>query len=219
VSGSALPGGLAAAFMDRWGDTLYNLYGSTEASWASIATPRDLRQDPGTAGRPPRGTRVVILDRAGRPVPQGEIGQIYVGNEMLFEGYIGGADHDLRDGLLGTGDLGHVDSSGLLYVDGRADDMVVSGGENVFPRPVEELLAKLPQVREVAVIGVTDADFGQRLAAFLVLHPGQQLEADEVREYVRHYLARFSVPRDVLFLDELPRTATGKVIPRALRSL
>ena len=138
---------------------------------------------------------------------------------MLFEGYTGGTHHDLRDGLLGTGDLGHVDSVGLLYVDGRADDMVVSGGENVFPSPVEELLAKLPQVREVAVIGVADAEFGQRLAAYLVLHPGQRLEADEVREYVRHYLARFSVPRDVLFLDELPRTATGKVIPRALRSL
>ncbi|GIH09862.1 fatty-acyl-CoA synthase [Rhizocola hellebori] len=219
VSGSALPGGLATAFMDHWGDSLYNLYGSTEASWASIATPLDLRKDPGTAGRPPHGTRVVILDRAGRPVPQGEIGQIYVGNEMLFEGYTGNEDHDLRDGLLGTGDLGHIDGDGLLYVDGRADDMVVSGGENVFPRPVEELLAKLPQVREVAVIGVPDADFGQRLAAYLVLHPGQRLEADEVREYVRHYLARFSVPRDVLFLEELPRTATGKVIPRVLRSL
>lgn len=217
VSGSALPGGLATAFMNSWGDTLYNLYGSTEASWASIATPSDLRKDPGTAGRPPHGTRVAILDRAGRPVRPGEVGQIYVGNEMLFEGYTAGSNHDLREGLLGTGDLGHIDSQGLLYVDGRADDMVVSGGENVFPRPVEELLAKLPQVREVAVVGVADPEFGQRLAAFLVLHPGQRLEADEVREYVRHYLARFSVPRDVVFLDELPRTATGKVIPRLLR--
>ncbi|HCT75515.1 MAG TPA: acyl-CoA synthetase [Micromonosporaceae bacterium] len=239
VSGSALPGGLAIAFMDRWGDSLYNLYGSTEASWASIATPRDLRKNPGTAGRPPHGTRVVILDPAGRPVPKGAIGQIYVGNEMLFEGYTGnsgpsglasrkgssssspdaaeGNGQDLRDGLLGTGDLGHVDSDGLLHVDGRADDMVVSGGENVFPRPVEELLAKLPQVREVAVIGVPDAEFGERLAAYLVLHPGHYLDDAEVREYVRHYLARFSVPRDVHFLNELPRTATGKVIPRLLR--
>ncbi|HEX6681285.1 MAG TPA: AMP-binding protein [Candidatus Limnocylindrales bacterium] len=217
VSGSALPGGLATGFMDTWGDCLYNLYGSTEASWASIATPRDLRRDPGTAGRPPRGTRVVVLDPQGRQVPTGQVGQIFVGNEMLFEGYTAGNGQDLRDGLLGTGDLGHVDSHGLVYVDGRADDMVVSGGENVFPRPVEELLAQLPQVREVAVIGVTDAEFGQRLAAFVVLHPGQVLDADEVREYVRHYLARFSVPRDVHFLYELPRTATGKVIPRLLR--
>ena len=217
VSGSALPGGLATAFLGTWGDCLYNLYGSTEASWASIATPQDLRKDPGTAGRPPRGTRVVVLDPQGQPVSTGQVGQIYVGNEMLFEGYTAGNGRDLRDGLLGTGDLGHLDSHGLVYVDGRADDMVVSGGENVFPRPVEELLAGLPQVREVAVIGVADAEFGQRLAAFIVLHPGQVLDADEVREYVRHYLARFSVPRDVHFMRELPRTATGKVIPRLLR--
>lgn len=217
VSGSALPGGLATAFMDTWGDCLYNLYGSTEVSWASIATPRDLRRDPGTAGRPPHGTTVVILDPAGRPVPTGQIGQIYVGNEMLFEGYTAENGQDLRNGLMGTGDLGHLGADGLLYVDGRSDDMVVSGGENVFPRPVEELLARLPQVREVAVIGVPDAEFGERLAAFLVLHPGQTLTADEVREYVRHYLARFSVPRDVHFVPELPRTATGKVIPRLLR--
>lgn len=217
VSGSALPGGLATAFMDTWGDCLYNLYGSTEASWASIATPRDLRRNPGTAGRPPHGTRLVVLDPAGREVPTGQIGQIYVGNEMLFEGYTAGNGQDLRDGLLGTGDLGHVDAHGLVHVNGRADDMVVSGGENVFPRPVEELLAQLPQVREVAVVGVPDAEFGQRLAAHLVLHHGQQLTGDEVREYLRHYLARFSVPRDVYFLDELPRNATGKVIPRLLR--
>jgi acyl-CoA synthetase (AMP-forming)/AMP-acid ligase II len=218
VSGSALPGGLATAFMDRWGDCLYNLYGSTEASWASIATPGDLRRDPGTAGRPPHGTRVMILDPQGKPVRRGEVGQIFVGNEMLFDGYTGGPNgRDLRDGLLGTGDLGHIDSGGLVYVDGRADDMVISGGENVFPRPVEDLLARLPQVREVAVVGVPDVEFGQRLAAFLVLHPGHPLDADEVREYVRHYLARFSVPRDVYFLAELPRTATGKVIARLLR--
>ena len=121
--------------------------------------------------------------------------------------------------MLGTGDLGHVDADGLLHVNGRADDMMVSGGENVFPRPVEELLAKLPQVREVAVIGVPDPEFGERLAAYLVLHPGRELDADEVREYVRHYLARFSVPRDVrLPQRELPRTATGKVHPPAIGS-
>jgi len=159
---------------------------------------------------------VKVLDEDGRPVPDGETGRIFVGNEMLFEGYTSGATRPMHDGLLATGDLGHVDSSGLLYVDGREDDMIVSGGENVFPADVEDLLAALPQVREVAVVGVPDEEFGQRLAAYIVLKPGERLDADAVREHVRANRARFCVPRDVVFLDELPRNATGKVVPRDL---
>ncbi|MEU5551734.1 MULTISPECIES: AMP-binding protein [unclassified Micromonospora] len=217
VSGSALPGGLPAAFMDTYGDVLYNLYGSTEASWASIATPVDLRTAPTTAGRPPHGTRLAIVDDDGEPVPSGRVGRILVGNDMLFEGYTSGADRERHDGLLDTGDLGRINADGLLFVDGRADDMIVSGGENVFPAEVEQLLAHLPQVREAAVIGVRDAEYGQRLTAFLALHPGETLDAEAVREYVRHYLARFSVPRDVVFVKYLPRNATGKVLTRELR--
>jgi acyl-CoA synthetase (AMP-forming)/AMP-acid ligase II len=217
VSGSALTADLSTAFMAAWGDCLFNLYGSTEASWASIATPSELRANPTTVGRPPHGTRVAIVDRDGRPVPPGQVGEICVGNDMLFEGYTGGGrGRRTRDGLLATGDLGHVDTRGLVYVDGRADDMVVSGGENVFPRPVEDLIASFPEVREVAVVGVPDADFGQRLAAFVVLRAGRRLSPDDVRTRVRQRLARFSVPRDVHFVAELPRTATGKVVPRLL---
>ncbi|MCM0674651.1 AMP-binding protein [Micromonospora phytophila] len=217
VSGSALPGGLAPRFMDAYGDVLYNLYGSTEVSWASIAGPADLRAAPTTAGRPPHGTRLAILDPVGEPVPDGRVGRIFVGNEMLFEGYTSGASRERRDGLLDTGDLGRINADGLLFVDGRADDMIVSGGENVFPSEVEDLLARLPQVREAAVIGVPDPEYGQRLAAFLALHPGETLDPEAVREYVRHYLARFSVPRDVIFVKYLPRNATGKVLSRELR--
>jgi acyl-CoA synthetase (AMP-forming)/AMP-acid ligase II len=137
---------------------------------------------------------------------------------MLFDGYTSGHRRELRDGLLDTGDLGHLDADGLLYVDGRADDMVVPGGENVFPAEVADLLAGLPQVREVAVLGVRDDEFGQRLAAYLVLCRGERLDADAVREYVRRYLARFAVPRDVHFVAELPRNATGKVVHRDLPS-
>jgi acyl-CoA synthetase (AMP-forming)/AMP-acid ligase II len=217
VSGSALPGGLATRFMNRYGDILYNLYGSTEASWVSIATPEELRRAPTTAGRPPHGTRVAIVSHAGAPLPVGRTGRILVANEMLFEGYTNAGRRDLPGGLLATGDLGHVDEDGLLYVDGREDDMIVSGGENVFPSEVEDLLAGLPQVREVAVVGVPDAEFGQRLAAWVALYPGEALDADAVREYVRHNLARFAVPRDVHFVRVLPRNATGKVVPRDLR--
>ncbi|MDG4821959.1 AMP-binding protein [Asanoa sp. WMMD1127] len=216
VSGSALPGDLATRFMDTNGDVLYNLYGSTEVSWASVATPAELRRTPGTAGRPPRGTRVAILSAAGTPVAPGTVGRIFVGNDMLFEGYAGHASVESHDGMLSTGDLGFVDSAGLLTVSGRADDMVISGGENVFPSAVEDLLSTLPGVREAAVVGVPDAEFGQRLAAFVVTHDGVTLTADEVRDYVRRVGARFAVPRDVRFVTELPRTTTGKVMKRAL---
>ncbi len=216
VSGSALPGGLATRFMDAYGDVLYNLYGSTEASWASIATPEELRQAPNTAGRPPHGTRIAILSGAGQPLPPGRTGRIFVGNDMLFEGYTNGAARETHSGLLATGDLGHLDERGLLFVDGREDDMIISGGENVFPAAVEDLLAGLPQVREVAVIGVPDAEFGQRLAAWIALRDGEYLDPAAVREYVRQRLARFAVPRDVRFVHALPRNATGKVVPRDL---
>jgi acyl-CoA synthetase (AMP-forming)/AMP-acid ligase II len=215
VSGSALVGGLATRFMDAYGDVLYNLYGTTEASWVSIANPADLRRAPSTAGRPPHGTQVAILGTDGRPQPEGQIGRIFVGNDMLFEGYTSGQAVPTYQGLLGTGDLGHVDD-GLLFVDGREDDMIISGGENVYPSEVEELLSGLPQVREVAVVGVPDQEYGQRLAVYLALHPGERLDAPAVREYVRHYLARFCVPRDVYFIPSLPRNATGKVVTRYL---
>lgn len=217
VSGSALPGGLATRFMNRYGDILYNLYGSTEASWVSIATPEELRRAPNTAGRPPHGTQVAIVSHAGAPLPVGRTGRILVANGMLFEGYTNANQRNLQNGLLATGDLGHLDADGLLYVDGREDDMIISGGENVFPSEVEDLLAGLPQVREVAVVGVPDAEFGQRLAAWIALYPGEMLDADAVREYVRRNLARFAVPRDVHFVAALPRNATGKVVPRDLR--
>jgi acyl-CoA synthetase (AMP-forming)/AMP-acid ligase II len=217
VSGSALPATLATAFMDEFGDVLYNLYGSTEASWVTIATPADLRACPDTAGTPPPGTTVAILDDAGDPVPPGATGRIFAANELLFAGYTGGGTKEMRDGLMSLGDVGHLDEEGRLFVDGRDDDMIISGGENVFPSAIEDVLEKLPQVREVAVIGVPDERFGQRAAAFVVLREDGALDADAVRAHVREHLARFAVPRDVHFLDALPRNATGKVLRRALQ--
>ncbi|WP_238009217.1 AMP-binding protein [Dactylosporangium sp. AC04546] len=216
TSGSALTGPLATRFMRVYGEVLYNLYGSTEASWASIATPGELIAAPGTAGRPPQGTRVAILDEAGRDLPIGVVGRIFVGNDMIFEGYTNGTGRETHGDLLATGDLGHLSEDGLLFVDGREDDMVISGGENVYPAAVEDVIAELPQVREVAVAGVPDDEFGQRLAAWIALHDGEWVEPDAVREYVRHRLARFSVPRDVYYIPALPRNATGKIVRRQL---
>ncbi|MEA2218127.1 MAG: hypothetical protein QOJ35_753 [Solirubrobacteraceae bacterium] len=215
-SGSALPGALATRAMDVFGDVLYNLYGSTEVAWATIATPGDLRAAPGTAGRPPRGTVVRLYGDGDREVGPGESGRIFVGNEMVFEGYTGGGGKPSLHGLLSSGDVGHLDEAGRLFVDGRVDEMIVSGGENVFPREVEDLVARLDGVEEVAAIGVDDERFGQRLRAFVVLTAGAALTEHDVRDHVRRNLAAFKVPRDVVFVDELPRNAAGKVLKRTL---
>lgn len=216
ISGAALPGDLATRFMDAFGDRLYNVYGSTEASWVSIATPRDLRADPRTAGRPPRNTALAILDDAGRRVGRSTIGEIHAANELMFEGYTGGEPMEVRDGLLATGDLGHIDHRGLLFVHGRRDGMVVSGGENVLPGDVEDAVLRLPEVHEAAVVGVPDPEWGQRLAAYIVLRPGATLSAETVRAQVHAQVARYAVPREVHFIPELPRNATGKVVHRWL---
>jgi fatty-acyl-CoA synthase len=216
LSGSAIPGDLATRWMDAFGDNLYNLYGSTEVGWATIATPEDLRADPATAGRPPLHTVVELLDRHGREVPRGQEGRIFVGSELLFEGYTGGGGKEMVDGLMSTGDTGWFDEDGRLHVSGRDDEMIVSGGENVFPREVEDLLSGRDDVVEAAVVGVEDVEFGQRLKAFVVPRPGADLAEAEVQAFVRENLARYKVPREVVFLDELPRNATGKVLKREL---
>ncbi len=218
VSGSAFPGDLATQAMDTFGDIVYNLYGSTEVAWATIATPEDLRAAPGTAGRPPLGTVVKLLDEHGREVAPGEVGRIFVANEFMFEGYTDGGNKEIVRGMMRTGDVGRLDAQGRLFVDGRDDEMIVSGGENVFPREVEDLLADHEQIEEVAVVGVEDAEFGQRLKAFVVPRNGNGLTQEAVQDYVKANLARFKVPRDVVFVQELPRNATGKVLKRELRT-
>jgi acyl-CoA synthetase (AMP-forming)/AMP-acid ligase II len=216
VSGSALPGPLATRVMDRFGDVLYNLYGSTEVAWATIATPQDLRAAPGCAGRPPLGTIVKLYDEDDREVPTGQTGRIFVASGFPFEGYTGGETKATIGELMSSGDVGHFDAAGRLFIDGRDDDMIVSGGENVFPAEVEDLLAAHPAVREVAVVGVGDEDWGQRLKAVVVLHEAAGADEDELKRYVKQNLAAFKVPREIAFVDALPRNATGKVLKREL---
>src|SRR5438067_13020399 len=198
--------------MDAFGDLLCNSRGSAETGWPALADPADLRAAPGTVGRPPEGTIVSLLDDDGCPVAQGESGRIFVGSEMVFEGYTGGGGKDVVDGLTSTGDVGHFDDEGRLFVEGRDDDMIVSGGENVFPAEVQELLQAHEGVSDVAVVGIDDDEMGQRLAAFVVPAAADGLSADDVKSYVRSNLARYKVPRDVEFVDEIPRTPTGKVV-------
>jgi fatty-acyl-CoA synthase len=216
VSGSAVGPSLVRRTASAFGPVLYNLYGSTEVAEASIATPDDLALDPATVGRPPRGTIVKILGEDGTELSVGETGRIFVGNNAQFEGYSGGGHKEQIGGLMSSGDVGHFDGRGLLFIDGRDDEMIVSGGENVFPAEVEHLLAGHDAIVEAAAIGVDDDRFGQRLKAFVVVRDGTALTEDEVREYVRENLASYKVPREVVFLDELPRNPTGKVLKRTL---
>ena len=190
-----------------------------DVAYATIATPEDLLQEPGTVGKVVRGSIVKILDEDGNEVPPGTSGEIFVGNISQFEGYTGGGGKDAVGGLLSSGDVGHFDEQGRLFIDGRADDMIVSGGENVFPGEVEELLAGHERIAEAAVIGVDDENFGQRPKAFVVPRSGAELSEDEVKDYVRDNLARYKTPREVVFGDELPRNPTGKVVKRDLEQL
>jgi fatty-acyl-CoA synthase len=216
VSGSALGADLARKATTAFGPVVYNLYGSTEIAYATIATPADLEADPSTVGSVVRGSIVKLFDENGNEVADGETGRIFVGNLSQFEGYTGGGNKDMLQGLMSSGDVGHFDAEGRLYIDGRDDEMIVSGGENVFPAEVEELLCAHESIQEAAAIGVDDEKFGQRLKAFVVLHGSAKLTEDEIKDYVKDNLANYKVPREVVFLDELPRNPTGKVLKREL---
>ena len=136
---------------------------------------------------------------------------------LSFDGYTNGETKLVIDGFMSTGDVGHLDTAGRLFIDGRDDDMIVSGGENVYPLEVEDLLNNHPHIVEAAVVGVADDDFGQRLHAFVVPTIDAGLDGPAVQAYVRDHLARYKVPRDVTFLETLPRNATGKILKRELR--
>jgi fatty-acyl-CoA synthase len=210
--GSQLGAELCKRAMAAFGPILYNLYGSTEVAYATIATPKDLLAEPGCVGEVVRGSIVEILDADDQEVPPETTGRIFVGNASQFEGYTGGGSKESVRGLMNSGDVGHFDHDGRLFIDGRDDDMIVSGGENVFPSEVEELLSGHEAIEEAAVIGVDDEQFGQRLKAFIVTRDGAELSEDQAKEYVSQKLARYKTPREVVFLDELPRNPTGKVV-------
>ncbi|NKY30569.1 acyl-CoA synthetase [Nocardia gamkensis] len=217
VAGSSLGPDLATRAQRTLGPVLYNMYGSTEVAYATIATPHDLADQPSCVGKPVRGVQIQILDDHGRPTPNGETGRIFVGNPYQSEGYTGGGHKDIISGLMASGDVGHFDTAGRLFIDGRDDDMIVSGGENVFPQEIADLLIAHPAIREACCLGVPDDTYGHRIRAFVVLTEPGTLTADDIRDHVKANLARYKVPRDVVFLDALPRNATGKVLERVLR--
>jgi fatty-acyl-CoA synthase len=219
VSGSALGADVAERALKDFGPVVYNMYGSTEIAFATIAEPKHLQHNSSTAGPVVKGVKVKIYDDNGKELPQGEVGRIFVGTTFPFEGYTGGGGKQIIDGLLSSGDVGYFDEHGLLYISGRDDEMIVSGGENVFPAEVEDLISGHPDVVEATALGVEDKEWGHRLRAFVVKKQNADLDEDTVKHYVRDHLAKYKVPREVIFLDELPRNPTGKILKRELRDL
>ncbi|WP_082975313.1 acyl-CoA ligase FadD12 [Mycobacterium sp. E3247] len=222
ASGSRMRPDVVIAFMDEFGDVIYNNYNATEAGMIATATPSDLRAAPDTAGRAAGGTEIRILDSEFNELSTGEVGTIYVRNDTQFEGYTSGTTKDFHAGFMSSGDVGYLDDAGRLFVVGRDDEMIVSGGENVYPIEVEKTLAAHPDVAEAAVIGVDDEQYGQRLAAFVVLSPGASLDKEAtpeaLKQHVRENLANYKVPREIAVLDELPRGSTGKIQRNELQS-
>ncbi|MBX3232705.1 MAG: AMP-binding protein [Labilithrix sp.] len=220
TTGAALPGPLANDFMDAYGDVVFNLYGSTETGMVTLAKPEDLRAAPGTIGKAVPGNDIRLLDDDKRDVAPGEVGELYVKNQVLVAGYHKDAkatSDSMVDGYFSVGDLARRDRDGRFFIEGRKRDMVISGGVNVYPAEVEGVLEQHPAVGEVAVVGVPDREWGERVRAFVVPKLGMTLDEPTLKTFARERLSGPKVPRDFVFLDALPRNPTGKVLKRELR--
>jgi fatty-acyl-CoA synthase len=219
--GAQLAGPLATRFMDAFGDVLHVFYGATETGLVTLASPEHLRAAPTTIGVAVPGNEIRLLDENKRDVEEGEVGELYVKNKLLVAGYHedDAATRDsMVDGFFSVGDLARRDRWGRYFIEGRKRDMIISGGTNVYPAEVEHALADHPAIDEVAVIGVPDPEWGERVRAFVVLRAGAELDPALLKEWAKKRLASPKVPRDVVFVPSLPKNPTGKVLKRELRA-
>jgi len=219
--GAPLSGPLARRFMDRFGHVLYNFYGATETGINTLATPHELLTSPGTIGHVVGGNEIRLLDDRGEQAGVGETGELWVRNDMLVAGYHQddqATQQSMLEGFFSVGDLAHQDEHGLLHIDGRKRDMIISGGVNIYPAEVEEVLARHPAIAEAAVVGIADEEWGERVRAFVSLHAGADATVEEIIAYARSELAGTKVPREVIILPDLPRNPTGKVLKTELRA-
>jgi fatty-acyl-CoA synthase len=220
TGGAPLPGPLGQEVMDHFGDVLYNFYGATETGLVTLASPRDLREAPATIGPAVPGNDIRLLDDAGKLVPKGSVGELWVKNKLLVEGYhedAAATKDSLRDGYFSVGDLARCDAKGRYFIEGRKRDMIISAGVNVYPAEVEGVIEEHPDVAEVAVVGLSDAEWGERVTAFVVMRPGIARDSEALKAWTRERLAGPKRPREYVFMDVLPRNPTGKVLKRELR--
>ncbi len=220
VAGAPSQQGSKERMLDIFGPTLYEFYGSTEGAINTLMRPDDHRKKPGSCGTVYPGTELKLLDDEGNEVPRGEVGELFIHNEMLVDGYYGNEEATsaaFRDGWLSVGDMARVDEDGYYFIVDRKKDMVISGGVNIYPAEVEEVLQEHPDIFEAAVIGVPDSEWGESLKAFIVPHTGATLTEEAVLAYCDAQMADYKRPRSFVFLDELPRNPSGKILKRDLR--
>jgi fatty-acyl-CoA synthase len=222
TAGAPLPGPLANAFMDEFGDVLHNVYGATETGMVTLAKPSDLRAAPGTIGRIVPGNHLRLIGEDGADAAAGGIGELYVHSPMLVKGYYkndAATKESMIDGYFSVGDLARIDVNGRVFIEGRRRDLIISGGTNVYPAEVESALDEHPSIEESAVVGVANADLGEHVRAFVVLKFGRELTEADLRLFLRKQLSGVKVPREYVFMDELPRNLSGKVLKNELRKI
>ncbi len=224
ISGTApLAQAMKARIIEHFGEgKLYERYGTTETNIATALRPVDQLRKIACVGQPLPGTHVRVLDDAGNEVPRGEIGELAVGSPYLFSGYLNlpeATAKATRGDWFVTGDMARIDEEGYLYLVDRKNDMIISGGENVYPREVEEILLAHPAVAECGVAGAPHQYWGEAVTAFVALRPGMNVSADELTKACRDRLSAYKVPKEIRFVDALPRNSMGKVLRRSLRDM
>ena len=220
-TGSPCPADVKRQMIEWFGPVITEAYGASETGYITFIDSPDWLANPGSVGRPLGPAQVRILDDQGRAVPAGQVGTICVRQPALpdFTYVNNQAARDAmdKDGLVALGDVGYLDAQGFLYICDRLTDMIISGGVNIYPAEVESVLQGMPGVADCAVFGIPDAEFGEAVAAAVQLRPDAQVDADQVRSFLREHIANFKVPRVIDFHASLPREDTGKIFKRLLR--
>jgi acyl-CoA synthetase (AMP-forming)/AMP-acid ligase II len=221
VAAAPCPMRVKEAVLAWFGPVLYEFYGSTELGVNTVLAPHDMLRKPHSCGRAAPGTELAVLDEAGRPLPPGQPGELHVRrNEGMFDGYYKNADatrQTERGDWLSVGDVAWMDDEGFVYICDRKRDMIISGGVNIYPAEIEDVLHRHPAVEDVAVFGVPDEEWGERVHAAIKPREGVHLGTDDVRAFARQHMADYKVPREVSFHQDFPRDAAGKLIKRLLR--
>ncbi|MBW1925387.1 MAG: AMP-binding protein [Deltaproteobacteria bacterium] len=223
AAAESFPFPLKKRTIDFFGEgKLFEFYGATEISVVTRMRPEDQLRKPGSCGTPAMGSHIRLLDEDKQDVPVGEVGILYVKSPFLLDEYLNNPEATraaTHEGYFTVGDMARVDEEGFYYIVDRAVDMIISGGVNIYPAEIEEVLYRHPDVFDVGIIGVPDTDWGEKIVAYVVRQPGAALDEEGVVRHVSENLASYKKPREVIFVDELPYSPSGKLLKRELREM